>query len=261
MDGNKKFRSQALIVKTALRFITKTRRKTLYSNENISSENLSSSSASPSLSTDVERQDEKDQKRKSEDLTQPHREDLLPPSIHFDLSICVGIPDAPTNVRLMVTGSNNITVTYDEPHRSNGAMGIKYKSECNAFDSNPPLLLLDLLLTEVTKRRHLLLLFHLVEWSSEENFDESALQSDVVKNCFLREYVIRDLPVGRKCYVRVSAGNLKGFGPSTLANPPYCVPSSKDREKKREKTFLQAENQILHFRLERIFQNITSKYL
>ena len=39
-----------------------------------------------------------------------------------------GIPDAPTNVRLMVTGSNSITVTYDEPHRSNGAMVIKYKS-------------------------------------------------------------------------------------------------------------------------------------
>jgi len=41
----------------------------------------------------------------------------------------VGIPDAPTNVRLMVTGSNSITVTYDEPHRSNGAMVIKYKSK------------------------------------------------------------------------------------------------------------------------------------
>jgi hypothetical protein len=40
-----------------------------------------------------------------------------------------GIPDAPTNVRLMVTGSNSITVTYDEPHRSNGAMVIKYKSK------------------------------------------------------------------------------------------------------------------------------------
>jgi hypothetical protein len=45
-------------------------------------------------------------------------------SIHFQ-----GIPDAPTNVRLMVTGSNSITVTYDEPHRSNGAMVIKYKSK------------------------------------------------------------------------------------------------------------------------------------
>jgi len=71
----------------------------------------------------------------------------------------------------------------------------------------------------------------LVEWCSDENFKENAelnqyVHSDIVKNCFLREYVIRDLPVGQKCYVRVSAGNLKGFGPSTPANPPYCVPSS-----------------------------------
>ena len=40
-----------------------------------------------------------------------------------------GIPEAPTNVRLMVTGSNSITVTYDEPHKSNGDTIIKYKSK------------------------------------------------------------------------------------------------------------------------------------
>ncbi|UJR24885.1 hypothetical protein I4U23_006253 [Adineta vaga] len=108
-----------------------------------------------------------------------------------------GIPDAPTNVRLMVTGSNSITVTYDEPHRSNGAMVIKYK----------------------------------IEWCIDESFEENPssnihIYSDTVKNCFLREYVIRDLPIGHRCYVRVSAGNIRGFGPSTIANPPYCVPSS-----------------------------------
>ncbi len=42
----------------------------------------------------------------------------------------------------------------------------------------------------------------------------------------MREYVIRNLSVGQKCYVRVSAGNMKGFGETVLANPPYCVPSS-----------------------------------
>lgn len=71
----------------------------------------------------------------------------------------------------------------------------------------------------------------LVEWCSDESFDENSpdivIYSDIVKNCFLREYVIRDLPVGQKCYVRVSAGNLRGFGPPAIANPPYCVPSSK----------------------------------
>ncbi len=42
----------------------------------------------------------------------------------------------------------------------------------------------------------------------------------------MREYVIRNLSVGQKYYVRVSAGNMKGFGETVLANPPYCVPSS-----------------------------------
>lgn len=64
----------------------------------------------------------------------------------------------------------------------------------------------------------------LVEWSSDEDFTD--ISFDIIKNCFLREYVIRNLTVGQKCYVRVSAGNLKGFGESIPANPPYCIPSS-----------------------------------
>ncbi|UJR23904.1 hypothetical protein I4U23_026876 [Adineta vaga] len=101
-----------------------------------------------------------------------------------------GIPDAPTNVRLMVTGSDNITVTFDEPLRSNGVMVVKYK----------------------------------IEWSFDEDFTD--VMFDIIKNCFLREYIIRNLPVGQRCFVRVSAGNLKGFGQTVLANPPYCVPSN-----------------------------------
>jgi hypothetical protein len=67
MDGNRRFRSRAIIVKTALRFITKSRRKSLFSGENISSESLSSSepiSYSPNLSKDHYYQQEKYQKRK-----------------------------------------------------------------------------------------------------------------------------------------------------------------------------------------------------
>ncbi len=67
MDGNKKFRSRALLIKTALRFISKTRRKSLFSTENISSESLSSSSIplySSNLSKDVHYHQEKYQKRK-----------------------------------------------------------------------------------------------------------------------------------------------------------------------------------------------------
>jgi hypothetical protein len=74
--------------------------------------------------------------------------------------------------------------------------------------------------------------FLLVEWCTDESFNENSssdviVHSDIVKNCFFREYVIRDLPIGQKCYVRVSAGNMRGFGPSAIANPPYCVPSSR----------------------------------
>jgi hypothetical protein len=67
MDGNRKFRSRAIIVKTALRFITKSRRKSLFSGENISSESLSSTvplSYSPNSSKDLYHQQEKYQKRK-----------------------------------------------------------------------------------------------------------------------------------------------------------------------------------------------------
>jgi hypothetical protein len=67
MDGNKKFRSRALIVKTALRFITKSRRKSLFSAENISSESLPISAPplySPTVSKDFYYQQEKYQKRK-----------------------------------------------------------------------------------------------------------------------------------------------------------------------------------------------------
>ncbi|CAF0765306.1 unnamed protein product [Rotaria sordida] len=100
------------------------------------------------------------------------------------------VPDAPTNVRLMVTGSDNITVTFDEPLRSNGAVVIKYK----------------------------------IEWSTDEYFNQ--ISFDIIKNCFSREYIIRNLSVGQKCYVRVLAGNMKGFGEANIANPPYCIPSN-----------------------------------
>jgi hypothetical protein len=69
MDGNKKFRSRALLVKTALRFITKTRGKTMISSDNTSSESLSSSaplssSYTTNLTKDFYYHQEKYQKRK-----------------------------------------------------------------------------------------------------------------------------------------------------------------------------------------------------
>ena len=67
MDENNKFRSRALIVKAALRFISKSRRKSLFSSENVSTESLSSSEPplySPILSRDLHFDPEKYQKRK-----------------------------------------------------------------------------------------------------------------------------------------------------------------------------------------------------
>jgi len=90
MDGEKRFRSTVLIVKNALRFLIKSERKNI---EFIY------------------------QKRK-----------IIHVKTNSIKYINSGIPDEPTNVRLMVTGSDNITVTFDEPLRSNGAMVIKYKS-------------------------------------------------------------------------------------------------------------------------------------
>ncbi|CAF1608085.1 unnamed protein product, partial [Adineta ricciae] len=65
MDGNKKFRSRALIVKTALRFITKSRRKSLFTSETFSSDDLSSTLSplnSPCLSKEFYYHQEKYQK-------------------------------------------------------------------------------------------------------------------------------------------------------------------------------------------------------
>ena len=68
MDGNKKFRSRALIIKTALRFVTKPHRKSSCSGESPPKDNLSSSTSpldSPDSPIDAYHHDEKYQKRKS----------------------------------------------------------------------------------------------------------------------------------------------------------------------------------------------------
>lgn len=67
MDGNKKFRSRALIVKAALRFVTKPRRKGSLSVESFECESFLSSASSldsPNLSKDFYYHQEKYQKRK-----------------------------------------------------------------------------------------------------------------------------------------------------------------------------------------------------
>ena len=109
----------------------------------------------------------------------------------------------------MVNGSDSILVTFDEPLRSTGSMIVKYKStgkSCSPTFLQP------------------YFSCSLVEWSDDEHF--SQVSSDIIHNDALREYLIRNLSTGQKCYVRLSAANLRGFGPTVLADPVYCVPSS-----------------------------------
>lgn len=50
---------------------------------------------------------------------------------------------------------------------------------------------------------------------------------DIVENMRHLEYEICGLVKGNKYYVRVTAWNMKGYGPYTMSKPSYAVPSSK----------------------------------
>lgn len=65
-----------------------------------------------------------------------------------------------------------------------------------------------------------------MEWSCFENFTPLAGET-ITDDIQHPEYEISNLIKGNMYYVRVAAGNMKGYGPYTVANPPYAVPSSK----------------------------------
>ncbi|XP_064611368.1 ankyrin repeat and fibronectin type-III domain-containing protein 1-like isoform X2 [Liolophura sinensis] len=100
-------------------------------------------------------------------------------------------PDAPASVLLGVASSSSLLVRFDEPVNHNGAVVTRYK----------------------------------VEWSCFENFTPLAGET-ITDDIQHPEYEINDLIKGNMYYVRVAAGNMKGYGPYTVANPPYAVPSS-----------------------------------
>lgn len=68
--------------------------------------------------------------------------------------------------------------------------------------------------------------FFVVEWSCFEDFMPLAGES-IVENMRHLEYEIDGLAKGNRYYVRVSAWNMKGYSPYTVAKPQYAVPSSK----------------------------------
>ncbi|KAM7146265.1 ankyrin repeat and fibronectin type-III domain-containing protein 1 [Macrochelys suwanniensis] len=100
-------------------------------------------------------------------------------------------PEAPTNVCFMVTSSTSLTVTFQEPLSVNSAVVTKYK----------------------------------VEWSCSEDF--STLAGEIIMdNLQSLRCTITGLRMGQSYYARVSAYNMKGWGPSQTTTPACASPSN-----------------------------------
>ncbi|KAL5018407.1 hypothetical protein ScPMuIL_004129 [Solemya velum] len=111
-------------------------------------------------------------------------------------------PDAPTNATLIVASSSSLLVRFDEPLNHNGAVVTKYQ----------------------------------VQWSCFEDFIPLAGE-DCVEDVRHLEFEITGLIKGNSYYVRVTAWNMKGYGPYATANPPYAVPSSwRDIDNSQQRT-------------------------
>ncbi|KAG7491711.1 hypothetical protein MATL_G00007390 [Megalops atlanticus] len=108
-------------------------------------------------------------------------------------------PDAPASVRLNVTSSTSLTVTFQEPHSVNSAVVTKYK----------------------------------VEWSCLKDF--SLLAGELIlDNLQSLRCTITGLSTGRVYYVQVSAYNMKGWGPAQPSFPPSAAPSNWKESEGRE---------------------------
>ncbi|XP_077315060.1 ankyrin repeat and fibronectin type-III domain-containing protein 1 [Lithobates pipiens] len=101
------------------------------------------------------------------------------------------VPEAPTNVCLMITSSSSLTVTFQEPLSVNSAVVTKYK----------------------------------VEWSISSDF--SPLNGEIIVDHLQSlKCTITGLAMGKEYYVRVSACNMKGWGPVELSSPACASPSN-----------------------------------
>ncbi|XP_053366779.1 ankyrin repeat and fibronectin type-III domain-containing protein 1 isoform X2 [Clarias gariepinus] len=122
-------------------------------------------------------------------------------------------PEAPTAVRLMVSSSTSLTVTFQEPASNNSAVVTRYK----------------------------------VEWSCLKDF--SLLAGELIlENLQCLKCTITGLTTGRQYYVRVSAYNMKGWGPSQLSQPPCAVPSNwkeSDGRESRRRGHIEAMERLL----------------
>ncbi|XP_076855664.1 ankyrin repeat and fibronectin type-III domain-containing protein 1 isoform X2 [Brachyhypopomus gauderio] len=100
-------------------------------------------------------------------------------------------PEAPTSVRLTVSSSTSLTVTFQEPTSLNSAVVTKYK----------------------------------VEWSCLKDF--SLLAGELVlENLQSLRCTVTGLTTGRLYYVQVSAYNMKGWSRPQTSQPPCAAPSN-----------------------------------
>ncbi|KAM4631720.1 ankyrin repeat and fibronectin type-III domain-containing protein 1-like isoform 2-T2 [Discoglossus pictus] len=101
------------------------------------------------------------------------------------------VPDPPTNVRLAVTSSTTLQVSFQEPLSVNSAVVTKYKVEWSLYSSFSP------------------------------NVGEVVIEK--LRNLHLN---IRGLLSGTKYFVQVSAYNMKGWGPPQTSLPAFAIPSN-----------------------------------
>ncbi|XP_069840059.1 ankyrin repeat and fibronectin type-III domain-containing protein 1-like isoform X4 [Dendropsophus ebraccatus] len=101
------------------------------------------------------------------------------------------VPDPPTNVRLAVTSSTILQVTFQEPLSVNSAVVTKYK----------------------------------VEWSLSPSFSPNVGEV-VIEKLRNLQFNIRGLVSGTRYYVQVSAYNMKGWGPPQTSLPAFAIPSN-----------------------------------
>ncbi|CAI9739730.1 ankyrin repeat and fibronectin type-III domain-containing protein 1 isoform X1 [Octopus vulgaris] len=100
-------------------------------------------------------------------------------------------PDAPTNASVSVASSSSLLVNFSEPLNHNGAVVTSYK----------------------------------VEWSKSSDF--VILEGEaIVRSLDNLQYEIIGLDKNSYYFVQVSAFNMKGYGPATLATPSSVQPSS-----------------------------------
>ncbi|XP_054619090.1 uncharacterized protein ankfn1 isoform X2 [Dunckerocampus dactyliophorus] len=108
-------------------------------------------------------------------------------------------PEAPTMVRLSVSSSSTLTVAFQEPQCLNSSVVTKYR----------------------------------VEWSCLKDFSLLAGEM-LLENLHILKCTISSLTTGRLYYVRISAYNMKGWGPPASSLPPSAAPSNWRESEGRE---------------------------